>query len=117
MFAQITLYDLRATKVASETLADGKIKVKLTVSATQFSADGKGQEVEQPFDQQVEIALFSADPNKFSADNEVIYQGVHALKSGETELEIIVDKMPSYAGIDPFVRFIDRDTGNNIIKL
>jgi len=25
--------------------------------------------------------------------------------------------MPSFAGIDPFVRFIDRDTGNNIIKL
>ncbi|WP_340676525.1 M1 family aminopeptidase [Paraglaciecola sp.] len=117
MFAQITLYDLRAIAVESETMADGKIKVKLTVSATQFSADGKGQEIEQPFDQQVEIALFSADPNKFSADNEVIYQGVHALKSGETQLEIIVDKMPSYAGIDPFVRFIDRDTDNNIINM
>ena len=117
MFAQITLYDLRATKVTSETLSEGKFKIKLTVSAAKYSADGKGQEDEQPFEQDVEIALFSADPNEFGANNEVIYQGVYALKSGETELEIIVDKMPSYAGIDPFVRFIDRDTGNNIIKL
>ncbi|KXI27810.1 ABC transporter permease/M1 family aminopeptidase [Paraglaciecola hydrolytica] len=117
MFAQITLYDLRATAVESETLADGKFKIKLTVSAAKYSADGKGQENEQPFAQDVEIALFSADPNDFGADNKVIYQGVHSLQSGESTLEITVDTLPTYAGIDPFVRFIDRDTGNNIIKL
>ena len=31
--------------------------------------------------------------------------------------QIIVDEVPNFAGIDPFVRFIDRDTGNNIIKI
>jgi ABC-2 type transport system permease protein len=47
----------------------------------------------------------------------VIYQGRHAIKSGDTVIELIVDEIPNFAGIDPFVRFIDRDTGNNIIKL
>ena len=117
MFEQITIYDLRANKVETETLDDGKTKVLLTVSAQQFSADGKGQETEQPFDKEVEIALFSDDPNKFAADNKVIYQGLHGIKSGETTIEIIVDQVPNFAGIDPFVRFIDRDTGNNIIKI
>lgn len=118
LFSQITLYELKADKVSAERLDEsGKTKITLTVSAQQFSADGKGQETEQPFAEEVEIALFSQDPNNFAADNKVIYQGLHALESGETVIELIVDEKPSFAGIDPFVRFIDRDTGNNIIKL
>jgi ABC-2 type transport system permease protein len=117
LFAQITLYDLRATQVEYETLDDGKYKIKLTVSAAQFSADGKGQETEQNFDQDVEIVLFSHDPNDFSTDNKVIYAQTQRISSGESVIEMTVDELPAYAGIDPFVRFIDRDTGNNIIKL
>jgi ABC-2 type transport system permease protein len=117
LFAQITLYDLRAKEVTQESMQDGKTKITFTVSAQQFNADGKGQETEQPFAKQVEIALFSQDPNDFAVENKVIYQGLHDLESGDTVIELIVDEVPKYAGIDPFVRFIDRDTGNNIIKL
>lgn len=117
LFEQITIYDLRAKEVTKEALEKGKTKVTLTVTAQQFSADGKGQETEQPFAKEVEIVLFSEDPNDFAAENKIIYQGLHAIESGDTAIELIVDEMPSFAGIDPFVRFIDRDTGNNIIKL
>ncbi|MGK0267613.1 MAG: ABC-2 type transport system permease protein [Paraglaciecola sp.] len=117
LFEQITIYDLRAKEVTKEALENGKTKVMLTVSAQQFSANGKGKETEQPFAKEVEIALFSEDPNNFAIDNKVIYQGLHAIKSGDTVIELIVDEIPNFAGIDPFVRFIDRDTGNNIIKL
>ncbi|MFQ3221447.1 MAG: ABC-2 type transport system permease protein [Paraglaciecola sp.] len=117
LFAQITLYDLRAEEVTSQPLENGQYRLSFTVSAMQMSADGKGVETEQDFDEQVEIAMFSSDPNDFSADNKVIYQALHHLKSGETTLEIEVDELPAYIGVDPFVRFIDRDTGNNIIKL
>ena len=117
LFEQITIYDLRAKEVTNEALEKGKTKVTLTVSAQQFSADGKGQETEQPFAKEVEIVLFSEDPNDFAAENKIIYQELHAIKSGDTVIELIVDEMPNFAAIDPFVRFIDRDTGNNIIKL
>ena len=117
LFEQITVYDLRAKEVIKEKLEEDKTKVILTVSAQQFSADGKGKETEQPFTKQVEIVLFSEDPNDFSAENKIIYQGLHDIESGDTVIELVVDEMPNYAGIDPFVRFIDRDTGNNIIKL
>lgn len=117
LFSQITLYDLRAKDVVQETLDEDKIKVTFTVSAQQFSADGKGQETEQPFSGNVEIVLFKQDPNDFAVESEIIYRGVHAIESGDTELELIVDEIPGYAAIDPFVRFIDRDTGNNIKKL
>jgi ABC-2 type transport system permease protein len=117
LFEQITIYDLRAKEAVKEELEDGTIKVTLTVSAQQFSADGKGKETEQSFSEEVEIALFSQDPNDFAAQNKVIYQGLHTVQSGDMVIELIVDEMPKFAGIDPFVRFIDRDTGNNIIKL
>lgn len=117
LFAQITLYDLRAEEVTSQTMENGKYKLIFKVSAKQMSADGSGVETEQDFNEQVEIAMFSSDPNDFAAQSKVIYQALHHLKSGESTLEIEVDELPAYVGIDPFVRFIDRDTGNNIIKL
>ena len=117
IFNQITLYELRAEEVSSEELGGGQHKVTFKVNAQQFSADGNGMETEQDFSEMVEIAMFSADPNDFSADNEVLYHQQHRLVTGENLLEIIVDEKPEFIGVDPFVRFIDRDTGNNILRL
>ncbi|MEP1552153.1 MAG: M1 family aminopeptidase [Paraglaciecola sp.] len=117
LFSQITIYDLQAKEISQVTDENGQTTVIFTVSAQQFAADGKGKETEQPFSQEVEIVLFSDDPNNFAADNKIIYKGLHAIESGNTTIELTVDQVPNYAGIDPFVRFIDRDTGNNIIKL
>lgn len=117
LFAQITLYDLRATEASSKETESGDYEINFTVNALQFSADGKGQETEQAFKEQVEIVLFSEDPNDFTADNKIIYNQQHELVSGQNTIKIIAKEKPSYIGVDPFVRFIDRDTGNNVIKL
>lgn len=116
-FSQITLYDLRATSIETAGLDNDKVEITFTVDANQYVADGQGEETEQPLDEWVDIVLFSQDPNDFSVENEVIYQQKHRLVSGENVLELIVDKLPAYAGVDPFVRLIDRDSDNNIIKL
>jgi len=117
LFNNITLYEMRAEEVASEELDNGKFKVTFKASAKKFTADGEGQETEQPLDESVEIAMFTNNPNTFGVDNRVIYKQQHNVVDGENTFEIIVDEKPVYIGIDPFVRFIDRDTGNNILKL
>jgi len=117
LFAQITLYELRADEVSSTEMDDGKHKITFKVSATQFSADGKGEEAEQKFDEDVEIAFFTEDPNNFSVENKILYKQNHRLVSGDNVIEVITDEKPVYVGVDPFVRFIDRDTGNNVLKL
>ena len=117
LFNQITLYEMRAEEVSSEELDNGKFKITFKTSAKKFSADGDGRETEQPLDESVEIAMFSNDPNKFGLENRIIYKHQHVVVSGDNSFEIIVDEKPAYIGIDPFVRFIDRDTGNNILKL
>ncbi len=117
LFEQITLFDLRADKAELTELEDGRFKVVLTASAKKFKADGKGKETEQDLKETVEVALFTENPNDFAADNKVIYKQEHAIVTGENTIEIILDERPAYIGIDPFVRYIDRDTGNNILKL
>ena len=61
--------------------------------------------------------MFSAIPNEFGIDNQVLYKQLHKVVDGDNTFEIIIDQKPNYIAIDPFVRFIDRDTGNNILKL
>jgi ABC-2 type transport system permease protein len=117
LFKQITLFDMRADKAELTELDNGQYKVTLTASAKKFKADGKGKETEQPLSESVEIAMFTANPNDFGADNKVIYKQEHAIVTGDNTIEITVDEKPAYIGIDPFVRYIDRDTGNNILKL
>lgn len=115
--SQITIYDLRATSIEAADTDDKRVEITFKIDATQFKADGQGEETEQPLDEWVDIVLFTEDPNDFSIDNEVIYQQKHRLTSGENVLTLVVDKQPAYAGVDPYVRLIDRDSDNNIIKL
>ncbi|MBL4673755.1 MAG: hypothetical protein JKX81_15965 [Arenicella sp.] len=116
LFNQITLYEMRAEEVTSDELENGKFKITFKASAKKFSADGEGKETEQALEESVEIAMFTNDPNKYDLENRVIYKQQHSVVSGDNTFEIIVDEKPAYIGIDPFVRFIDRDTGNNILE-
>jgi len=50
-------------------------------------------------------------------NNEELYYKKHLFKTPKKELEIIVDKKPSKAGIDPFVVLIDRDKDDNVKSL
>ena len=117
LFNNITLYEMRAEEVVSEELDNGKFKITFKANAKKFIADGEGKETEQALDESVEIAMFTNNPNTFGAENRVIYKQQHRVVDGDNTFEVIVDEKPSYIGIDPFVRFIDRDTGNNILKL
>lgn len=117
LFNQITLYDLRAEEVTQKQLEDGRYELSFKVHAQQFSADGTGMETEQPFSETVEIVTFDGDPNDFAAGAKVLDQKNLTLETGSNTVKLVVDSVPKYIGVDPFVRFIDRDTGNNILKL
>lgn len=117
LFNQITVFDMRAEKADIEELENGKFKVTFTASAKKFKADGEGKETEQELAEEVEIGLFKGNPNDFASETEVLYKSDHSIVSGDNTVEVIVDQKPDYVGIDPFIRYIDRDTGNNLLKL
>ena len=116
-FNQITLYDLKLESVQMEQNAEGQYLVDLTVNTRQVIADEKGAEEATPFSDEVEIVLFKHDPDDFSADNEIIYRKKHLLGDGEQQLQILLDEKPQFVGIDPFIRFIDRNTSDNVLRI
>lgn len=119
LFEHITLYDLKTTEVVIAEQADenGYYNVAMTVEAKLQRADGQGQETEVPFSDSIDIGLFSADPDDLTADNPVLYLKKHAIQSGTNVIELKVKEKPLYAGVDPFIKLVDRDSGDNIKKL
>ncbi|WP_026375894.1 ABC transporter permease/M1 family aminopeptidase [Aestuariibacter salexigens] len=115
-FTEITLYEL-ITKSAKAEQSDTGYTVTLDIDAKRFVADGEGQEQEQTMEEWVDIVLFANDPDDFAGDTDVLYQQKHKLVSGENQVVINVEQKPAYAGVDPFVRYIDRDTDNNILPV
>ncbi|MGL5470516.1 MAG: hypothetical protein ACRDCT_20420, partial [Shewanella sp.] len=116
-FNDITLYDLRLTNAVAKTLPDGKTQLELTIYASRKVATGKGEEAEQPLDMSIDIGAFSADPDKLKDEKQILLLEKHHLVSGENKLTITLAEKPSYVGVDPFVKLIDRDARDNIFKL
>lgn len=116
-FNQIILYDLRLTNVVMTQLDNGKVQLDLTIYAGRKVAQGNGDESELPLDALIDIGVFSADPDNLKNDSEVLLLEKHRLVSGENNLTLILGGKPSYVGVDPFIKLVDRDAKDNIFKL
>jgi ABC-2 type transport system permease protein len=117
LFNNITLYDLRVKDAKVTPLDDGKFRLELVLFADKKVADDKGIESSQPLAEQIDIGVFSVDPDKISGESGVIYLQKHQIVTGENSIELVLDQKPLYVGVDPFVRLIDRDGADNIRKL
>ena len=117
LFEHITLYDLKITNVEKKSLDSGEFEITLTIEAKQMRADGKGEETDVEFSDTIDIGLFSANPEDLSIDDSVIYLQKHELKTGENKIVLTVKSEPTFAGVDPFVKLVDRDSEDNIRKL
>lgn len=118
LFEKITLYDLKAVQARSVKRADGRFDVSFTVEAKKFHADGKGVETEAPLSESFEIGAFTAEPGKkgYRADA-VIALERRTLVSGRQDIRLVLDKEPSFMGVDPFNGRIDRNSNDNLVKV
>lgn len=117
LFGEINLYDLKTEKVTVSETNDNRYEVTLTINAQRVTADGKGVETPAPLSAMIDIGLFATDPNDLSVNAQPLYLQKHLLVSGENVIKVIVADKPLFAGVDPLVRFIDRDVGDNLVGL
>ncbi|MDN3476670.1 M1 family aminopeptidase [Pseudoalteromonas sp. APC 3355] len=117
-FKYITLYELEMKEVSVTDDVDGEgfYTVTLSVEATKQHADGQGEETEQPLDELIDIALFSDDPENLLAEDFVIYSKKHQIVSGNNTIELKVKEKPLFAGVDPYIKLVDKDSKNNLAK-
>lgn len=113
LFEKIVFFDNRAVDATASKNDDGTYTVKLTLHSEKFEADGHGKETSVPLRDPVEIGIFARPKNGKEDDETVLYLSRHALTDTETTLEIVVDSEPYEAGIDPYNKWIDRDSDDN----
>jgi len=115
LFEKITLFDLEAKTVEVEERDDGRFDVTLTYEARKFYANDVGEETEAEIAIPIDIGVFVKSPadSDFERDD-VLYLKKHKIDPANPVITITVDQKPEFAGIDPYVKLIDRDADNNV---
>ena len=106
-------FDHRVTTATSTKREDGKFVVTLDLHAGKWIADGQGVETAAPLDEWVDIGVFARPEGGKESDEKVLYLQKHRITQAETTLELVVDELPFEAGIDPYNKLIDRNSGDN----
>ena len=114
LFERITLYDLKVTDAATRKDGDGWTTV-LTISAGKFYANGKGAETKTKLEEPIEVGLFTARPGlgAFSS-KDVIEMGRERLRDGSQRLTLHSKVKPTFAGVDPYNYYVDRNSDDNV---
>jgi len=114
LFEKITLYDLKV--VDSKTRKDaGGWTTTLTVAADKFYANGKGNETKVPLSEPIEIGLFTGRPGigAFSAKDVISMQRM-PIHSGRQVITLHSRQKPTFAGVDPYNYYVDRNSDDNV---
>lgn len=110
LFENITLYENRAKSGTYTRLPDGKYQVNLAVELKKFRADGKGEEHQIPAHDWVDIGVIDAD-------GQYLYLQKHKIDGESADIQVIVNKQPYEAGIDPLNKLIDRKPDDNLVTV
>jgi ABC-2 type transport system permease protein len=112
-FESIVLYDNKAVSAAATPTLDKKYKVVLTVQARKLKADGSGNESPMVLHDYVDIGVFTG-----KKDHEIpLSLKKEKITQEKQTFEVVVDQMPTRAGIDPYNKLIDRISDDNIIDV
>jgi ABC-2 type transport system permease protein len=115
LFEKITLYDVKVTDARSQPRADGRWDVTLEVDARKLYADGKGKETEASLSEPFDVGLFTVEPGRKGYDKKsVIAVTSMDVRSGKQTLQLVADREPKVAGVDPFNKRIDRNSDDNV---
>jgi aminopeptidase N len=114
LFEKITLYDLKVSEAVTKKVG-GEWETTLTVSAGKVYANGKGDETKAKLDEPIEVGLFTARPGlgAFSA-KDVIVIGHERIRNGNQRIVIRSKAKPSFAGVDPYNFYVDRNSDDNV---
>jgi hypothetical protein len=89
---------------------DKKFKVTLKVSSHKKKADGSGNETPMTIHDLIDVGVFSGTKEHLKRLN------LHKewISQESNTFEFVVDEKPTFAGIDPYNKLIDRDPADNL---
>jgi ABC-2 type transport system permease protein len=115
-FENIVLYDNKALTATYVQTPDKKYKVTLTVQAKKLQSDGSGNETPMPLNDYIDVGIFTGAKDH---EKPLYLQKAHftSANEGKQTFEIVVDQLPTRAGIDPISKLIDRIPDDNTIDV
>jgi ABC-2 type transport system permease protein len=114
-FEKITFYENMMKEVSFVKLPSGKYKVSIVIDAKKLYFDRNNKSTEANMNDYIDIGIFEKGT---TVKNSIeLYNKKHKIKSGLNTFEIIVNKEPYEAGIDPYSKLIDKDTDDNVKKV
>ncbi|UUL83978.1 ABC transporter permease/M1 family aminopeptidase [Sphingomonas qomolangmaensis] len=118
LLERITIYDLKTTAATVRPIAGGRFETTLTVAAGKAYADGKGVEKQAPLNDMIEIGVFTARPGvgDFAAPNVVSIER-RPVRSGQQQIRIVTARRPTFAGVDPYNKYVDRNSDDNVVAI
>ncbi|HWB28310.1 MAG TPA: hypothetical protein VG738_22715 [Chitinophagaceae bacterium] len=113
---KITFYDNKVDSVTSTSLGNNKYRVSFTVSTSKTYEDSDGNETQAAMNDYIDIGVFAVDSQnkKGFMQTNPLYLQKCKLTQGEHHFEIIVTGKPASVGIDPLLKLIDKNPGDNI---
>ncbi|MEE9363170.1 MAG: M1 family aminopeptidase [Cellulophaga sp.] len=111
LFETITLYDNKTTKVEFEKISDKEYKIDLSLETIKYRVDSLGKESPIAINDWIDVGVYVKGAD---GQEELIYFKKHKIILEQTTLEIMVNKEPSKAGIDPLHKLIDRNRVDNV---
>ena len=117
LFQKITLYDIKAVKAVYKKRADGRYDLMLTVDAKKEYDNGQGRPEPAPMNETVDVGAFDVEPATHGyGPKDVIALERVPIHSGLQVIDLIVNRAPKFAGVDPFNTMITRDSEATITK-
>ena len=112
MFESIVLYENKATS-AVVTPEGGKYKVTLMVETGKRKADGSGNETAMPIHDWIDVGVFSGTKEHLKR----LYMEKKKFDTDKSTVEVVVEEKPTFAGIDPYNKLIDRNPEDNLVEV
>ena len=113
LFERITIYENYVKALDYKRLPDSSYQVTLTVGSAKFYSDSLGKQKKADVNDYMDVAVFTKkqDGNK-TKESPLIVQRIRMDKPEKT-FTWNVKSLPHSAGIDPYLKLIDRTPANN----
>ena len=114
LFETITIYDSKMVAARHEMLLGNKYKVSLSIHVLKLHVDSLGMETSVRLRDWIDVGIYAKDEH---GKDELIYLMKHEITEQITNLELVVDRLPSKAGIDPRHILIDKNGEDNVCQI
>ena len=116
MFERITIYENYVSDLSTKTLADGSHQVTLTVGSAKFHSDSLGKKTQAAVLDYMDVGVFTeVGTGSTKRDSLITLQRVK-MDQPEKTFTFVTKHKPVSAGIDPYLKLIDRTPANNTAK-